>query len=235
MAANGCSPAKPVGWSLSRTRKPGITTRVTAYLVTYSGTLISGAEQFVHTIAVDYAGGTDATDVLNDAVTALGAFLDTSGVRGLFRTTTVWTNVKVAAITNLSTGALFAGINQAVTQAGSAATGATPAPQLSLVVSTVGGPSGNGTPYRGRFHLPAIAINGSQGDNGLITAANQTTLLNGIEAWMTALTVGTRSPQVWSRKDGLTSTITAVRLGRQFDTIRSRRRDMPELYSTRTL
>lgn len=208
---------------------------MTAYLVTYSGTQLSGAEQFSHTMAVDYAGGSDDDDVLDDAVAGIAAFLNATGVRALFATTTVWTNIKAAKITNLASGALFAGTNRTITQAGSAATGGRPAPQLALAVTLLGGPKANGTPYRGRFYLPFVNANGSQGDGGLLTAANQTTLLAGLDAWMAAVTVLSRSPQVWSRKDALTSTLTKVRLGRQADTIRSRRRDMPEQYAEITL
>jgi hypothetical protein len=208
------------------------------YLLTFSGTLMSGSEQFSHTLAVDDTGSSSDTAVLAAGVSALNAMVGTSGFLALYPTTTKWTNVKCALVTNLSSGTLFAGVNTAVNHTGTGASAATHLPpQLAIAVSLVAGPKPNGTPYRGRFYLPCPTAGASGISEHLLTTTGRTTLLNGVEALMDGLTDATegRSPQVWSRKDGLTSTVRSIRIGRAVDTIRSRRRDIPETYETRAL
>ena len=208
------------------------------YLVTFSGTLMSGAEQFAHTLAVDDAGSSSEADILSAAVSGINAFHGTTGLAAIYPTTTRWTNVKVARVVDLADGTLFAGVNQAVSLAGTSNIGTKHLPpQLAIAVSLVGGPRANGTPYRGRFYLPCVTADTNAVSEHLLTPAGQTILLNGVEALMDALTdpIDSRSPQVWSRKDATTSTVTTIRIGRAVDTIRSRRRDLPETYADRAL
>lgn len=110
---------------------------------------------------------------------------------------------------------------------GPAGTGTSPfPPQVALAVTLLGsdprGPAG-----MGRFYLPAPAttIDGS----GRATAAYALAVANGAAAWIndinTALVgeVGIVGPETAKGRPPARSVVTAVRVGRVFDTIRSRR------------
>lgn len=203
------------------------------YLCNFQGTLLSGAETFQHSIAVDAAGETTPGEfqntVLSNCVDAINALMNaTTGIRSHLPSTTAYTNVRVSRVLGLTTGRLFAAVNQSVSLVG---TGGNPLPpQLACAISLQGGDRGNGTPYRGRFYLPAPDT--TRLANGLWATSSRAQYEIGVENFMNALDVDLENtaPQIWSRKDGVTVNVDAVRLGVALDTIRSRRRDIPEAY-----
>lgn len=211
------------------------------YLLTFSGELLSGAEQFSHSLAVDVAGsgGGNEEALLDVAEAAIEDVLTTGGtgpLQAVIHSGTSWTNIKCAQVLGLGTGALKAGVNRTLSLA-CTASDLPPPPQLALAVSLVGGPKANGTPYRGRFYVPAPVAASTRWTDGKLATAQQT---NYLEAWAQFVRdfdrpIDNMAAQVWSRTDALTSTVTAVRMGRAFDTIRSRRRDMPEDYATEAI
>lgn len=203
------------------------------YLATFSGTLLGGAEQFSHTLAIDDVNDGGDAAMLTKCVNGLAAMAGVAGFLAYFPDTTRWTNVKVARITNLGLGTLFAGVNQPVNHVGGMSTAsAVPAPQSAVAISLVGGPRANGTPYRGRFYLPGQSYVANSTSAGQLIDARRDTLLAGAQALLQSINelVTGVSCQVWSRKDATTSTVTAVRCGLAIDTVRSRRRDIPEGY-----
>lgn len=205
------------------------------YLATFSGTLLDGAEQFSYTLAFDSVIQQDDSATLAAVTAAHAAAMGTAGFLGAYGDSTSWKNIKVAKVVNLATGALFAGVNQAVNNVGGLSTAsAQPAPQLALAVSLVGGPRANGTPYRGRFYLPAPAWGSPNFGDGLLGTTVQTTILNFAATLINEINdvPSGRRVVVWSRKDATTTPVGTVRLGRVLDTIRSRRRDVPEAYSS---
>lgn len=208
------------------------------YLVTYSGTLLGGQEQFAHTLAVDDVNDGGESAIADRADTALQAFLATAGCSNNISNGTRWTNIKVARVLSLTAGTLFAGFNKAINHAGTnASAGSVPPPQAALAISLVGGPRANGTPYRGRFFLPAPQFGTGSVVGGVLDTALQTSFANGVQNWLNDLNNAVLgvSAQVWSRSAGVTSTVETIRVGRQIDTIRSRRRDMPESYADRAI
>lgn len=208
------------------------------YLATFSGTLLNGAEQFSHSLAIDDVLGGSEEDMLAQVVLGLQAMTGFTGFAATYPQSTKWTNVKVAQVLNLSTGELRAGINQAVNISGTGSGVAViPPPQVAVAVSLVAGPRANGTPFRGRFYLPAPAVASSNWSEGLMTATAQATIANGVEAMLEQINdpIDQIACQVWSRRYATTSTVETIRVGRAFDTIRSRRRDLAELYVDRAI
>jgi len=208
---------------------------VTVYLVNYMGTLGGGVETFQHSIVLDRAGAFSGIeeDILDQAEAGLTA-LHGGTFKSNWPSATVWTNIRCAEVLDLTPNAgqpqLKQAVNRAVSEAGSSS--ATAPLQLSCVISLQGGEKPNGTPYRGRFHLPAPAF-GSSTPHGTMNTTLQGVVLDQAEAMLNALfnPLESMAPQIWSRVAGETLTVEKIRVGRQLDTVRSRRRDAPENYS----
>lgn len=203
------------------------------YLINFQGTLMTGAEQFQHSIVVDAAGsigGEMQSTVLDAAEDALDALMHTTtGAAPMIPSTTVYTNVRVARVLSLEEGTLQSAVNRSVTKAGTGS-GALP-PQLAVCVSLAGGDKGNGLPYRGRFYMPGPASN--RVADGIMTSAARDQYGLGVEGMLAALTIplSNIAPQIWSRKFATTATVEQARIGRALDTVRSRRRSIPEQYA----
>ena len=105
-------------------------------------------------------------------------------------------------------------------------------PQIALAVSlTTGRPGPTG---KGRFYLPFPAYNLSPSDRRLEPAA-ATSVLNACAAFVNAVNLLTAGPVVVASSKGYLSDVIGLRVGRAADTLRSRRRDVPEGYSSRSL
>jgi hypothetical protein len=106
------------------------------------------------------------------------------------------------------------------------------APQISLAISlatALRGPRG-----RGRFYLPAPAVP-FQTTNGLIPDASRDGVQTAAAAFISALNAATDGGTVVVASSfGTNSPVTGVRVGRVLDTIRSRRRSVPETYDPPT-
>lgn len=203
-------------------------------LLKFYGTLLSGAEQFQHSLVVDdavVAGDEEvwsqwAADAIADAFAAVPS-------ANPFPSTTAYTGVSAAEILNLSTGALSAAHHRTVSHAGGGS-GNLP-PQCSVAVSLTGGQRANGTPIRGRFYLPGPRNETNFfASNGRLSTGGQEAYWIFADAlvWSLNRELQDAAPQVWSRALGNTTTVTEVRVGKAVDTIRSRRADIPEEYLT---
>lgn len=104
--------------------------------------------------------------------------------------------------------------------------------QNAIAVSLTAGLRPNGTPFRGRFYLPAPQTLVVAGD-GLLDPAVQSNILTQIQGHFTRLSAAGHVPSIWSRTvEDLVSAVTQVRVGNKIDTIRRRRNALPETYVT---
>lgn len=102
--------------------------------------------------------------------------------------------------------------------------------QNAIAVSLTAGLRPNGTPFRGRFYLPAPQITVLIGD-GLLDPNVQSNILTQIQGHFTRLAAAGHVPSVWSRTvEDLVQAVTQVRVGNKIDTIRRRRNALPETY-----
>lgn len=163
---------------------------------------------------------------------ALDAY--TTHLAGLIRPHAILTEVKYAEIlagTTLSPGGVYAGeptiLAANVPGAASAATQAPP-PQIALAVSLQ--TETRGASGRGRFYLPAPG-GGIVVTDGLLAPTAAQSVATSAGAFLSALNgpLGFGDVSVISSK-GTSAVVTSVRVGRAFDTIRSRRRSILEGY-----
>jgi hypothetical protein len=91
-----------------------------------------------------------------------------------------------------------------------------------------------GASGRGRFYLPCPHL--ALGNDGLITANDATSMRGSLQTLLNLLNNVSTTPQgdayqlVVASSKGFLSGVTHFRLGRAFDTMRSRRRSLPETY-----
>lgn len=207
--------------------------------VTYSGvrgTIAAPMETFAFGINITtdplLAGFTDIQ--LNGVATAARTCI--TGMAGLFQADTIITESRVAVVDGLGkvvkrgNGSFLQGIEAAPVM-GAGTNNYMPL-QASLVVSLVTarpGPSG-----KGRVFLPFPAITPSASDK-LITGGQATALMDQFRDTIVALNQLTAGVVSVVSSKGYTSAVTGLRVGRAPDTLRSRRRDAKEGYSTRGL
>lgn len=200
----------------------------------FHGTIKGVPDEFTHTLAVTWPGDdvvVAAQQLATAFETAFADLPDDSWAPAVSGGAT-WTHVTAAEILSLTAGTLSAA-GRANLTAGMAGTGARQPPsQVALAVSLRGGTYPNGTPIRGRFYLPLPLVDAT---NGLLASAAQAWALNGtIRLFNEMNDVYTFVPCVWSRKAGSLSPVEEVRVGIVCDTIRSRRNNTAESYSTAT-
>lgn len=105
-------------------------------------------------------------------------------------------------------------------------------PQIALVVSlTTARPGKTG---RGRFFLPFPAYGLNPADRRLDASA-ATSVMDAAAAFINAANLLTAGPVVVASSKGYLSDVIGLRVGRAADTLRSRRRDVLEGYSSRSL
>lgn len=198
------------------------------YLISHRGEIGSGDEIFIHTMSATSPLSQSAVAALvasnwYDALTESGL-----GIQPYLADTVTYTDVTVAEILSLSTGALAAATTQAL--AAPVAGSGSPLPaQVALGVSFTAGTRPNGTPLRGRCYLPPLEASavsvGGRIDAGIVTDVAEcfATYFERLDAL--GVTVG-----VWSRTLAVVQPVTEVRVGNVWDTIRSRRNAIPETY-----
>jgi hypothetical protein len=107
--------------------------------------------------------------------------------------------------------------------------------QSAIAVSLIAGLRPNGTPFRGRFYLPAPQATVLVAD-GLLDPAVQQNILDLVMVFISTLRSAGHIPSVWSRTvEDLVAPVSQVKVGSKIDTIRSRRNDRPEVYKAQTV
>lgn len=169
-------------------------------------------------------GGGDAAALATAARDAFGTHL-----APFIRSWATLTEVKYA---DIAAGGLYAGdpVIVEASIAGGAGAAGSQAPQVALAVSLdteLRGASG-----RGRFYLPAPGVALASAD-GLVGAAEIQSVANASAAFLGAINspAGFGNVSIVSYK-GSVQPVTSVRVGRALDTIRSRRRSLPETYTS---
>jgi hypothetical protein len=207
---------------------------MTNYLTTVRGTLNTASlkEIFVFTIPGVATGDslTVATGVKSAFATA---WAGTPSLSTLVDSRTVFTEVTAAEILNMNTGTLKAASHVPFTPTLQGSSPAALPSQLAVCISTAGGSKPNGTPYRGRFYLPGPQAAAISSTNGLL--AVPASWLSFSKAFFLAMIANSFVPAVWSRKDGNMNIITQLRVGDRVDTIRTRRNELAETYTTTTI
>ena len=204
------------------------------------GTAAAPVEFWSWSIKVTHAGLNSKTAELQPVADAVSAAYGTHLV-SLFKSDVVLTRARVAnvVLTNGRNHVEKDGVGQfvqadALTERPGSATNATVMPlQTALAVSLVSdraGPSG-----RGRFWLPWPAMN--LGTDYRLSTASADAVLNSVRGWTRAVSAipyrtGTIGPLLILSSKGFTSGVTQLRVGRAPDTMRSRRSDVLEGYST---
>ncbi len=207
---------------------------MTNYLSTVRGTIATATlkEIFVFTVAgvATADAPTSATAVMNAFKTA---WTGASTIANQTHSGCVFTEVTTAEIINLSTGTLKAASHVPFSPTLTGSSSAALPSQCAVCVSTAGGSKPNGIPYRGRFYLPSPAQASLNTANGLLS--DKSSWANFSKAFILACIANSYVPAVWSRKDANMNLITQVRVGDRVDTIRTRRNELAEVYTTLTI
>lgn len=206
---------------------------MTVYHTTLRGTIGSGAaaDIFSHSLGIES---------VSDAQTVGNAIRDSwvtawsgggAGIDQHYNASTKYVEVTVAAVLDPMVPDLAAATHVPFT---------TPLPGLgiqetlpqqdAIAVSLTAGLRPNGTPFRGRFYLPAPQTLVVAGD-GLLDPAVQQAILTSVSGHLTRLKALGHVPSVWSRTvEDLVNPVNLVRVGNKIDTIRRRRNALPETY-----
>lgn len=199
-------------------------------LTAIHGTIADVPDIFVFTMAVDdgdQGQAATAAAQVNAFTTALTVGAPDS-LQARIGNNFTFTHATAAEILSLSLGTLAAASRADFDPAITGTSINNPPAQVSCCVSWTGGNYANGTPIRGRSYLPGVQ---TATDTGLYASTTQATVANAIGQWVTQLNdFGLVVPSVWSRKLAALSPISAARVGRIPDTIRSRRNGGAENY-----
>lgn len=208
---------------------------MTDYLVSLKGKLVptGQAEDFTHTFSCVSAA---SLEVLAGEVAAVWdeVWAGPAGdIGSVFAPQTTYTDVAVAEILDLATGAVSAAFHHSFVPplAGTNLTSMLPT-QLAVAVSWRAGKRANGTPLKGRMYLPGPALDAVDTVNGHLKTAYQTTLGQGLQGFVQGMLQRGHGVSVWSRKEARIAQVEEVRMGNQIDTIRSRRNSIDETYQT---
>lgn len=205
------------------------------WLVTQQGTMSTATlkEIFILTHAVKAQAGPTAAGCAS-AVNAAwkSAWAAVISYKANVYTGTIFTESTAAPILGLTNGDLGQAAHVAFSPT-LPGTGSSSLPsQCAVAVSLSGGARANGTPYRGRFYLPAPSVNALIGDGTYAQAANT---LSFIQSYAANLAAAGLTLSIWSRKDGTLVAVNQIRVGNKVDTMRSRRNELPETYSVAAL
>lgn len=200
--------------------------------LTLSGTLGAASEEaFSFGIALDenlFTAGDDQV-VFDDIVAESQAFFSSPLLYvSPFARLRMVKLAKIGADGKYTADPLFV---DTLNRAGGGSTSGTHPFQCSLAVSLV--TARRGSSGRGRFYLPMPTL--SVADSGLIPFLQAQEVATTVAGWIDAVAdrPGIDSPEptvVVASSKGFLSPVTAVRVGRVIDTIRSRRRALSEAY-----
>lgn len=216
---------------------------MTNYLIGLHGTIPQVSEEFVHTFAV-----TSPLTALGTATIVRDAWgtewiKGATGMQSATGAGITYVKAQAAQILNIqgtpppALGTAATAMFTPVLTAG----GATfYAPQIALAVSFTAGAYGNGAAIKGRTFLPPPMS--AQHDTGIASSTLTARAADNWSLFFAALKTSGVTPCVWSRGApkhgsgvGQLSPIVSLRVGNKVDTIRSRRNDMVETYTSRTV
>lgn len=210
---------------------------MTNYYATIRGTIATPSlkEIFVHGLAI--SSSADASTVANSLSTLWQAALNTGvgafPLKNAFPLAVAYNEVTCAPIINLeppdprlaaATHVLFTPI------AGGAGTTMLPS-QVALAVSYKAGLRPNGVPQKGRFYLPTPSSTMLDAATGLLTATNAGKIRDDIADFWAQLRAAGHIPCMWSKRYGTMTPWDSIRVGQTFDTMRTRRNELPEVYT----
>lgn len=208
------------------------------YLTTMQGSILGVDDTFIHSLAI---ASPSAPMVVAESLrnnwqtmwTEAGIVLSARFANDVSYThaTCALINDLTGPVTDLAP-ALRANFSPALTGSGA---GTLP-PQVALAISLVAGNYPDGAPVRGRFYLPvpgqALAADGT------VSTAERAAFASAMQVWLSRLASEGHTPCVWSRLAarhgalaGFLGVVNSVRVGSKYDTIRSRRNNVPETYS----
>lgn len=104
--------------------------------------------------------------------------------------------------------------------------------QCALAVSVTAGYRPNGVPAKGRFYLPAPTTNILSPTDGTVDPTKRDQISATIAQFWADMNLAGHRPALWSRTYGTVVEWDTIRVGSKVDTIRRRRNELPEAYST---
>jgi hypothetical protein len=208
---------------------------MTVYHTTLRGKCGAGtsADEFTHSLGIESNANmqTVGNAIRDSWITAMQG--GGAGMDQYYNSSTVWEEVSVAQVLDPLVPNLSAALHVPFTPVipGLGLVETLPQ-QTAIAVSLRAGQRPNGSPFRGRFYLPApqaiTVVN-----EGLLDPAVQSGILAAVQGHLSRLKAAGHSPAIWSRTvEDLVGHITEVRVGNKFDTIRRRRNAIPETYVT---
>lgn len=211
---------------------------MTSYICTMRGTIATAAlkEIFSHSIAVSSSASQDT--VANDLGVAWLATLTTggspAGLRSVFPPAVVYNEVTAAEILNTEPPRprVAAATHKPITPTAGLGGGIMLPSQCSLAVSITAGHKPNGAPAKGRFYLPGPSGANVDTTTGLLAAGVENLVRDRIADFWSRMRTSGHSPSLWSRTRGTVTPWDFIRVGRTIDTVRRRRNEVPEIYST---
>ena len=194
----------------------------------FQGTLY-GTEVFQHGFA--WSSGDSATGLAGDLATAWATFLNDADVSVTWRTDVVWSLVNVSELGASPSLPIVTSAQATINEAGTSSANGLP-PQccigLSLRTATAGSRA------RGRSYLPA-PVASALTTSGRLASAYSSDLLAGLDTFFaTMVTSNAATPVVISAVGGVWTArnVITVAMGDVFDTQRSRRSGLAEVYGT---
>lgn len=191
----------------------------------------SGVDEFSHSLGIVSNGSEiQVTDAVHTSWIEFwqggGGGIDAS-----YEASTVYVETTAARVIDQTVPDLGAANHRPFTPGLPGLSTAPPLPQqTSVVVSLLAGQRPNGTPFRGRFYMPAPSTI-TLSVEGTMDTTFQSALAVRIREHFQRLIAAGHVPSLWSRTvAGLVNPINEVRVGNKFDTMRSRRNDIPEVY-----
>lgn len=211
---------------------------MTVFHTTLKGVCGAGASAdiFTHSLGIESNGdaATVGNAIRDSWITAMQG--GGAGMDQYYNSTTLWEEVTVAQVLDPMVPDLSAALHVPFTPAIPGLGLAITLPQqTAIAVSLKAGQRPNGSPFRGRFYLPAPQQTTVIAE-GLIDPAVQQGILSAVAGHLSRLKAAGHSLAIWSRTvDDLVGHVTEVRVGNKFDTIRRRRNAIPETYVTATI
>jgi len=197
------------------------------FRIDYQGTL-HGIETFQHGHHVSSAD--TAIGVAGDAAAAWATFLGNAAVNTFWPTGVIWSQVNVSELGASPSQPIVTSAQATIALAGVSGDEGLPpqiAPCVSLTTATAGSRA------RGRMFLPAPDDTANT-SVGRIVSGFRTAVIAGLDTYFTTMGTNGHDTVVVSAVGGVYTTyeVITIRMGDVWDTQRSRRNDIAEVYTT---
>lgn len=200
------------------------------FRVDFQGTL-HGAETFQHGHHVDSSDS--SSGIASDAAAQWLIILAVAGFNSLFHTGIQWSQVNVSELGATPAAPIVTSAQVSITDGGTDTDPSLPnqcSPCISIQTATAGARA------RGRMYLPP-PTQSALSATGRLSSAAQTAIADNIEDYFDAMTAQAHALVVVSSVGGVYTARPAIniRLGDVFDTQRTRRNSLGEVYASRTV